>query len=203
MNDFKLIVEGTGDQKFIIDFVKIHFNIDISKKDVIDIGGITNFLDYQQLYKKNTDNGGINLAILDADYVENGGSFAIRMKHWTNLIKKNSISMDIFLFPNNQDDGDLETFLENTINKSHQEIFTCWQNYEACISNISGTDYTIPAKKSKIYSFLECLLPNTKTGKDLVKDPNRDYANKDHWELDNLQNSYVSSLKSFLEKAFV
>jgi hypothetical protein len=47
-----------------------------------------------------------------------------------------------------------------------------------------GKTLTIPARKSKIYVYLEALLGKTRDEKEKAKDPKRDYKNTDHWNLD-------------------
>ena len=55
----------------------------------------------------------------------------------------------------------------------------------------------IPAKKTKIYAYLETLLGKSKTQKKLIKDANRNYENTQHWNLDA---EYLEPLKEFLYK---
>ena len=54
---------------------------------------------------------------------------------------------------------------------------------------------TIPAKKTKIYAYLETLLGKSKTQKKQIKDANRNYENTQHWNLDA---EYLEPLKEFL-----
>lgn len=55
---------------------------------------------------------------------------------------------------------------------------------------------TIPAKKTKIYAYLETLPGKSKTQKKLKKDANRNYEKTQHWNLDA---EYLEPLKDFLE----
>lgn len=54
---------------------------------------------------------------------------------------------------------------------------------------------TIPAKKTKIYGYLEALLGTSKREKELIKEKERDYENAQHWNLDA---EYLEELKLFL-----
>lgn len=54
---------------------------------------------------------------------------------------------------------------------------------------------TIPAKKTKIYAYLETLLGKSKTQKKLIKDANRNYENIQHLNLDA---EYLAKLNLFL-----
>lgn len=56
---------------------------------------------------------------------------------------------------------------------------------------------TIPAKKTKIYAYLETLLGDSKSLNELIKEANRKYDNSEHWNLDA---EYLVGLKKFLEK---
>ncbi len=54
---------------------------------------------------------------------------------------------------------------------------------------------TTPAKKTKIYTYLETLLGKSKSQKKQIKDANRNYENTKHWNLDA---EYLEPLKEFL-----
>ncbi|GBU06754.1 hypothetical protein AwDysgo_00850 [Bacteroidales bacterium] len=55
---------------------------------------------------------------------------------------------------------------------------------------------TTPAKKTKIYAYLEALLGESKSQKELIKERKRDYLNAYFW---NLESPYLSGLKTFLK----
>ena len=63
------------------------------------------------------------------------------------------------------------------------------------ISTKTPPTLTIPAKKTKIYAYLETLLGKSKTQKKLIKDANRNYENIQHW---NLNAKYLEPLKEFI-----
>ncbi|WRD28222.1 hypothetical protein E5K60_04670 [Helicobacter pylori] len=69
---------------------------------------------------------------------------------------KQTISEEqIFLFPNNQDDGDLETLLLEIA--KHKEFINCFEGYLNCIKK---TEHCKPIKnirKNKLYAYLEVL----------------------------------------------
>lgn len=65
----------------------------------------------------------------------------------------------------------------------------CWTSYEEALKQVvlpwrEDTPLTLPAKKTKIYAYLEVLLGTSKTQKEKIKEPNREYRNKYHWDLD-------------------
>lgn len=50
------------------------------------------------------------------------------------------------------------------------------------------------SKNTKIYGYLEALLGETKSQKELIKEANRNYENTQHWNLDA---EYMEPLKRF------
>ena len=112
-----------------------------------------------------------------------------------------SVEFELFLLPNNKDVGALEDLLENIINPNNQSVMDCWQTYEGELEKVriptkTPPTLTIPAKKTKIYAYLETLLGTSKSQKKQIKDTNRNYENTQHWNLDA---EYLEPLKEFLE----
>ena len=110
------------------------------------------------------------------------------------------MEFELFLLPNNQDAGALEDLLEKIINPNNRPIFDCWENYEKELVELDIPErtpppLTTPAKKTKIYGYLEALLGESKSQKDLIKEVNRNYENNLHWDLDA---EYLEPLKEFL-----
>lgn len=211
-----ILVEGEGDVKFISDYIshikpdvkviaKTKNKFDIRNKDneiliatIQSSGGWTKIKSLEQTIIKEREANNNVLIIFDADTVDNNGGFASRKK----AIEGYNLQLnDIFLFPDNKDDGALEDLLENIINQTNKPIFDCWDGFENCLKECASEKIkkklTIPAKKSKIYVYLEALLGKTKEEKERVKDPNRDYKETEHWNLDA---EYLKPLKAFLER---
>lgn len=199
--DVKLFVEGIADIKFLKDYIAHLYKINLSKDDIIETKGWTNIqsqkTEGEQIrnqMQKNTDNDGINLLIFDAD-----SDFNERLNDLKQWRKKQNLEFEIFLFPNNKDAGDLETLLENIINDKNSGIFECWGSYEECLSSkeIDGRTepLTIPAKKTKIYGYLEALLGESKSQKKKIKEEFREYTKVEHWNLDA---DYLRPLKDFI-----
>ena len=141
-----------------------------------------------------------SLIFLDADdeKVTDKPGFDATVTFVTELMETwNWSKYGVFVLPNHKDKGTVEDLLENVINKQHAQIFDCWSEFENCLSK--NKSLTIPAKKSKIYSFLECLHGVTNQEKDKCKDPNRDFQNENLWEIRNLNNPYIKKLKDFFD----
>lgn len=195
---FNIIVEGDADVKFLMDYCMHLFGEKISKDWIIKAGGWNKLIkeDIRGRLELNTDNGGINLVIFDADTdIENRRNEILRYK------EKYGLEFELFLLPDNKSAGALEDLLENIINPANQPIFDCWDDYEEELKQVRilgrKEPLTTPAKKSKIYCYLETLHGTSKSQKEKIKDANRDFLNKEHWNLDA---EYIKPLKEFLEK---
>ncbi len=67
---------------------------------------------------------------------------------------KQTISEEqIFLFPNNQDDGDLETLLLKIAN--HKEFINCFESYLGCIKKKEHYKPIKDIRKNMLYAYLE------------------------------------------------
>jgi hypothetical protein len=206
-------VEGKADQKFLADLLKIWFGLtfhpktynfrdEVRKIDIRiqDLGGKSTFLTEKisSLLIQNKDQGVQNIVILDADDI------VTQRTHLDEVKAKLGLEFPFFLLPDNNSNGELENLLEQIINPLNQPIFNCWADYEACIGKFDnptrpGFKYTIPAKKSKIYSYLEVLVGETDSEKELAKDPKRDFTNIGHWQIDRTKEP-LKSLHDFLKQ---
>ncbi|MCY7358318.1 MAG: hypothetical protein LH609_12840, partial [Rudanella sp.] len=118
-----------------------------------------------------------------------------------------------FLLPYNgehpeglRNNGDLETLLQEIICPDNQVILDCWEAYESCLLDkpskmtVSGK-FTLPARKTKIYAYLEALVGESKRQKAKIKEENRDYRHPKHWNLNPTQPA-LQPLKAFLDQFF-
>ncbi len=201
----KIFVEGIADIKFLKDYILEKYDTTLTHgEDIIETRGWTNIrseIDGELVRNKmsqNSENDGVNLVIFDAD-----SDYIDRLNELNEWGIEYGLDFKIFLWPNNKECGDLETLLERIINPINKPIFDCWENYESCLlqKEIEGRDHplTIPAKKTKIYGYLEALLGETKSQKKKVKEENRNYKNKTHWDLDS---EPLNDLKLFLDEYF-
>ena len=154
---------------------------------------LTNEVNIREM-RINSDQGGVNLVIFDADQ-----NLEVRRRELLSYKEDYGLEFELFLFPNNQDPGELEDLLESIINPNNHSIFECWEHYEQELVtlNIPGRTpppLTTPAKKTKIYGYLEALL--FKNQKEQIKEKKRDYENALHWNLDA---EYLEPLKVFLK----
>lgn len=184
--NIKLFVEGIADEKFIKDYILEHYNLSLTKEDIIKTEGWTQIFNGGEsiinAMQKNTDNAGTNLLIFDAD--ENYSERLRKLEEWRSSKR---LQFEIFLWPNNATSGDLETLLEQIINQQNAPIFDCWSAYELCLRDTQipnrTTPLTTPARKTKIYGYLEALLGPAKADKNKIKEKHRDYRNSTLWDL--------------------
>jgi hypothetical protein len=177
MSQFHLFVEGDSDIKFLQDFIFSQLRITIEKDiNINSIGGWEN-LSNSQIVIQAFDHGKHILIIFDADKLPE-----TRRKEILEILRSMKVKAEIFLFPDDQNPGCLEDLLIQIINSKNKPIFDCFEKYESCLKD-SGEGYTLPAKKTKVYSYLESLVGETRKEKEKIKDLNRNYKNEDHWDL--------------------
>lgn len=206
MNNFKIFVEGVADTTFIRQYIAFIEGIntnEISKDNIIQCNGRTNLWAQEVINQLNQaiESDIRPLIIFDADISIEETQSEIKQK----LIEKDIQPdlYDLFLFPNNHDPGDLETLLERIIPEQNKPILECWNRYEQCLETFatplvrpgSLPPLTSPARKTKIYGYLEVLLGDSRTEKEKIKEPNREYYNKEYWDLNSPS---LLSLKEFL-----
>lgn len=205
--NYTIIVEGIADKHFIDCYLQYLSKQDpriVYTKDMIDhilkVDGWENLKSNDGQSQRNamldcTARGGVNLIIFDAD-----NDAANRRNELHNILDEYGLQAEIFLLPNDRDKGALEDLLEGLINPANQCILDCWGRYEKDLQK-QYIDWknphqpTIPAKKTKIYGYLEALLGESHSEKELIKERKREYLNTDHWRLDN---PAITELSHFL-----
>lgn len=195
--DFNIFVEGIADVRFFKQYISHLFGETIADERLVILKGWDNLKTEASALRMRSmsANGGVNLVIVDADK-----DYQTRKNEIAQWGKTNNVNFELFLLPNNKDAGALEDLLENIINPNNQPVMDCWALYEDELRKVeisTKKPLTIPAKKTKIYAYLETLLEDTNEQKKLIKDANRNYENTQHWNLDA---EYLVGLKKFLEK---
>ena len=210
MENIQIFVEGIADQKFLQDIIKAWYDVKMSlggyQKDkttlgqIFNVGGKGVFKNEDKMkvldtiFKANRINGVRNIFIFDAD------KFVTESENFIEYSKIHPI--EYFLLPDNQSDGDLETLLVQIINQENKVIFECWEGYENCLKTSprkEGT-FTTPASKTKIYAYLEALLGESDSQKKKIKEAERNYQDKSHWDLNA---PALQHLKQFLDTYFL
>jgi len=138
--------EGKADERFLQDFVKHKFGIEnITYKNV---NGKDSIHLVKNEFEINTDQGGVNLLIFDAD-----SDVQAALKNINDQKAALGIEFETFLFPNNAGTGALEELLIQLTVPEHQGIFDCFQPFNTCLSG-KNPDYHVPDLKTQIFSYL-------------------------------------------------
>ncbi len=209
-----IYTEGKSDRNFLgwyLNFLECndHFDIfDTEGKDKLISG---DFLEKIKKILKNKHQTYKQVCIIfDADKKESQESdadFDNKLKHICEKFKEKGINFSreqIFLFPNNQDDGDLEDLLLEIAN--HKEFINCFESYLDCIKKKKNYKPIKNIRKSKWYAYLEALgLENLYTKKNIfdtegkVKDQYKgDYEKLQ--EVIGFDSKSLVPLKNFLER---
>ncbi|AEN18080.1 DUF3226 domain-containing protein [Helicobacter pylori] len=100
--------------------------------------------------------------IFDADIKkenkESDAGFDNKLKYIREKFKEKGIDFpkeQIFLFPNNQDNGDLETLLLEIA--KHDEFLKCFEGYLECIKSKKHYEPIKNIRKNMLYAYLEAL----------------------------------------------
>ncbi len=144
-----IFVEGPSDKVFLEVYLYFLEDLPIKNFKVKDVKGKDN-LSKRLLEIEKYDK---TLIIFDADK-----DYESNKKEILKVVSKTKQTISeeqIFLFPNNQDDGDLETLLLEIA--KHKEFINCFEGYLDCIKK---TEHCKPIKnirKNKLYAYLEAL----------------------------------------------
>lgn len=202
MKRFQIFVEGIADKKFVLDYIHHAFQRKAPDDCIISTGGYKKLKseEIRGAMLQNMDQGGINVVIFDAD--ENAEA---RREELLSIRGEIGVEFELFLLPNDKDSGELEDLLERIINPDNKPIMDCWEMYEKKLGEVriptkTPPNLTIPAKKTKIYAYLETLLGKSRSQKNLIKERERKYENPQHW---NLNAEYLEPLKAFLAKTIL
>ena len=105
------------------------------------------------------ENGEQVIVLADADTIAKGFGYAKRKAEIDNGMVAHALSFPYFLYPNNQNDGDVEELMENAARRDlHSTFFDCFEDYERCVSgakNESGEPkYNVPNLKGKLHTYM-------------------------------------------------
>lgn len=127
--------------------------------EIVCVGGKDNLSKHEVKLAEHESDTEVNLIIFDADTPTTGGGYKKRaeeLKQTLDLLNENSNRNEIFLFPNNEDDGTLENLLEYIINTEHSCILEYFDTYEQSLASHKDKDgenkYETPDQKAKMFA---------------------------------------------------
>lgn len=199
-----------NEYNFIQSLISNFYNKECNKDYIIiTVGGKdkleknkNKFFDHDNFSEKNA-------VIFDADFPLNqrddNGGFSKRFVYLKEKIQSfdSKNPTDIFLFPNNHDDGTFEHLLEKIVQPEHKCILEFFKNYEddlnSCKDENGNCKYNAPDQKTKMYSYAAAVKIRTKSEYEDFKKGNWSFLDKKYWNLDS---EYLKPLKDFLKSLF-
>lgn len=174
----------------------LHFmNIDPDQFTIVPINGKDNLRNSRNQFLQNTAEGGINLIVFDADSPENLGGYNRRKAEIQNKLLEFGIDSEIFLFPDNNNDGDFESLLETVARRDiHEPFFGCFNDYELCL----GDRYVHPNRKGKLHAYITSMHMSSEKRRNLGGG-NWLFEDENYW---NLNADSLNPLKAFLKQYF-
>ena len=189
----------TAEYVFIRTLLKDVLNFDNSKHavEIECVGGKDNLPNVFNKMKDTTlSEDGTNLIIFDADSqakAKDGGSIE-RKKYLRQLLISNGVQAEIFLYPNDKDDGDVETLLERMMRKDlHDKFFDCYNDYETCL----GDDYVRPDLKTRLFAYIRAQKGLSSKQRKHIGDGEWLFTDDNYWDMDSKD---LEPLKTFLMK---
>lgn len=184
--------ERTNEYRFI-EAILADLHIDKKAYKITTVGGKDNLKNISVAFKECDK----NIIVFDADRKENKGGFSLRKNELTKILNSMKVQAELFLFPNNKDDGMFETLLEQIINPKHKRILKCFTGYENCMEQYKDTDgnliYQTPDQKAKMYAYISAF-KNSET-EAMKNRGDWHFENKEYWNLDS---PALTPLKDFL-----
>ncbi|GAA7831190.1 DUF3226 domain-containing protein [Helicobacter pylori] len=198
-----IFVEGPSDKVFLEVYLYFLEDLPIKNFKVQNIKGKDNL--FKRLLE--IEKYDKTLIVFDADIKkenqERDAGFDNKLKHIREKFKEKGTDFpkeQIFLFPNNQDNGDLETLLLEIA--KHDEFLKCFEGYLECIKSKEHYKPIKNIRKNMLYAYLEALgLENLDIfdDKGKIKEEHKEEYEKLKEVIDFNSNSLIP-LKNFLER---
>lgn len=180
MTAWRVYVEGDSDNRFL-ECLADHMHITNVEFSSIG-GGLSKLPKIKTLMQQVSDEGKRLGVVVDANSDCHG-----QRDELTRIIAEIGVSVEkTFLLPDNARPGCLETLLQDIAVTPHQKIYSCFNEYEACLRK---DQYELPDGKARVYAYCSALGIQTKPIR-------RDYRDAKHWNLDA---EALQPLKHFLQ----
>ena len=191
MNPVCIFIETkTSPNRHIVNLL----NVNLENVKIVGTDGYTNLNQYKNQLLRNSAEGGKNIVIFDADFPQTEGGFLKRREVLFTERSEMGVNFDLFLFPNNQEDGTFEHLLEHLTVENHQGLINCFKGYEMCIGGQNRAEYEVPDQKAKMYTYISALKKTQQQTK-AFKNGDWFFERTDLWNFDA---EYLNALKGFL-----
>ncbi|MFI3296901.1 MAG: DUF3226 domain-containing protein [bacterium] len=199
-----LFIEAKGNRTPEYNFVNTLLLKCLTKEEysnvkIIPVGGKDNLKNSVNKFKENTLENGRNIIIFDADRADNKGGFLNRQSELLQLKATLDIDFDLFLFPNNRDDGEFENLLQYMIVEEHKPIMKCYDKFEGCMRSHKDQDgkekYILPKIKSRYFTYIYSMKLSKQKRDDISS--NWLFDNSEYW---NLEVEQLNPLKDFINE---
>ena len=183
---------ATSEAVFIKTLIE-NLGYNISSNKVEFVNGYKNLVNVIPTIKARCAEGRKVIIIFDADSPGNNGGYETRKKEIEEVLEENNAQAELFLFPNNEEDGDFETLLEYLIQKEkHAQMLDCYADYETCL----GNDYVHPNLKGKNFTYISAMKMSSSKRRKLGNGEWM-FDNAEYWSL---ESDYLKPLKEFLQQ---
>lgn len=162
-----LLIKGTSDNK--AKTTKWVFTYKGFSCSLVQMGGFARIREFPQVFD-NRANDPLDRCYLvfDSDHPATNGGFLKRQTElktiWQTDVCRQALNVHavtIFLFPNNHDDGELETLVERIAREEHRQIMTGpWAGFVKDLQVLTDPDvgrgnhhYFEPTQKSKVHEY--------------------------------------------------
>lgn len=204
----KIFIEAKDKRTSEYFFIKTILNIYFPQKEVEfvfmnGIGNLFNETNRNQISQAQITGEQV-LVLVDADTIGKKAGYKKRKAEIDNGMSTHQISFPYFIYPNNQDDGDVEVLMEHSARRDlHGTFFDCFEDYEKCVSGVkdkSGESiYNVPNQKGKLHTYMSAQkLPSKMSNRfgsgDWLFDNNQ-YWNLDVEALDPLKDFFTTNLQ--------
>lgn len=217
MSKYLIVVEGKADAVFIMQYLYFIFRVNFefikspkTKKIKIGIpinvfknpdakvlisGGCTHLEKIKNILLEFQDEGYRIIFAQDADDpTKDFGGIERRIHFLENKKIELGVAFDIFLFPNHNNDGDLETLLLSIVKEDKYNPFHFhYGNYIDFTNELNegAFSHELQDNKMKVFNYLQVY-----TGMEKAREENREYDTS-HWDLSNIS---LEPLQLFFKK---
>jgi hypothetical protein len=189
-----IFVENQEDKDFIAFLLKSRYGLELPVGDtggfILMSGSGNEQSKFKDEFLKSKDLGYTNIVIEDADYKENSSyGFDKQVERLEQL--KPILGFEYFLFPDHENDGNLQVLFENCLQENKKQVIDCVNIYHRCLID-KGFEHKTPKTYHSRWNMIESGLLDMKN--------KRDFSDTTIWYIHG--NPYLKRLTDFLDSFF-